>query len=283
MNARKSHSLLSILALILLSVVFSGGRLALAQDSTPEAGETPHPAHIHAGTCAELGDVVYPLEDVAAPGADATPDATPGDMGMMHDDGTPMAGDGEIVAESTTEVDAALDDILAGAHAINVHESAENIGTYIACGDLLDQPEDGELTVELEELNDSGYQGQAMLTDNGDGTTTVHVMLTMSGESAMGTPAAGSGDMGETAGTVEVMISDFAYSPAEVTIQVGESVTWTNQDSAPHTATGQDRDVLQSGTLNQGESYTQTFDTPGTYEYFCEFHPNMSGVVIVEE
>ena len=59
-------------------------------------------------------------------------------------------------------------------------------------------------------------------------------------------------------------------------------MTWTNRDSAPHTATAKDRDVLQSGTLNQGATYTQTFDTAGTYDYFCEFHPNMKGVVNVE-
>ncbi len=67
-----------------------------------------------------------------------------------------------------------------------------------------------------------------------------------------------------------------------VTVPVGGSVTWTNQDSAPHTATAQDREVLQSGTQNQGESYTQAFDTAGTYEYFCEFHPNMKGTIVVQ-
>ena len=91
------------------------------------------------------------------------------------------------------------------------------------------------------------------------------------------TPAAG----GE-AGEVAVDIRDFAYNPDPVEVPVGGTVTWTNQDSAPHTATGRDRDVLQSGTLNQGESYTQTFAEAGEYEYFCEFHPNMNGTVVVQ-
>ena len=91
------------------------------------------------------------------------------------------------------------------------------------------------------------------------------------------TPAAG----GE-AGEVAVDIRDFAYNPDPVEVPVGGTVTWTNQDSAPHTATGQDRDVLQSGTLNQGESYSQTFNEAGEYEYFCEFHPNMNGTVVVQ-
>lgn len=276
----RSHHLGALLTVF--GFLLAGAGVGFAQDATP-AAETPHPAHIHAGTCTELGDVVYPLTDVAAPDADATPDAMAGhDMGSM--DATPEAGEaemsGKVVAESTTKVEASLDDILAEDHAINVHESMENIGNYIACGNITGEPEDGELYIALEELNDSGYTGQAELVDNGDGTTTVEVKLMMSGEGEMGTPAA-SGDAAP-ADAVQVSIKDFAYNPDPVTIKVGQSVTWTNEDSSPHTATAKDRDVLQSGTLNQGDSFTQTFDTPGTYEYFCEFHPNMKGVIIVE-
>jgi len=243
-------------------------------EATPVGGgEAAHPAHIHAGTCEELGDVVFPLNDVAAldASAEATPAASPAASPAA-------AGAGDVVAESTTEVEASLDDILAADHAINVHESAKNIQNYIACGDLTGPATDGELRVELQELNDSGYTGEAHLVDNGDGTTTVTVTLMTTGGAA-GTPAAASEQ--EDAAAVEVDIQDFAYNPASATIEAGQSITWTNQDSAPHTATARDRDVLQSGTLNQGESYTQAFDTPGTYEYFCEFHPNMKGTVEV--
>ncbi|HEV2073015.1 MAG TPA: cupredoxin family copper-binding protein, partial [Thermomicrobiales bacterium] len=194
---------------------------------------------------------------------------------------SPVAGSaGDVVAESTTEVDASFEELLASEeYAINVHESAENIGNYIACGNPTGPATDGELHIDLEELNDSGYTGQAHLVDNGDGTTTVTVTLMTMGTGA-GTPAASG--QSDTAAAVEVEIKDFAYNPDPVTIKVGESVTWTNQDSAPHTATGQDREVLQSGNLDQGQSYTQAFDTAGTYEYFCYFHPDMKGVVTVE-
>jgi plastocyanin len=257
-------------------------------EATPAGGgEAAHPAHIHAGTCEELGDVVFPLNDVVALGGDVAPASTPGTMSASPEagtDGTPgaaaAAGAGEVVAESTTEVEASLDDILAAEHAINVHESAENIQNYIACGDLTGPATDGELRVELQELNDSGYTGEAHLVDNGDGTTTVTVTLMTTGGAA-GTPEAAASDQGDAAAVVEVDIQDFAYNPDPVTISIGQRVTWTNQDSAPHTATARDRDVLQSGTLNQGDTYTQTFDTPGTYDYFCEFHPNMKGTVVV--
>jgi len=249
-------------------------------EATPAgATETPHPAHIHSGTCEELGDVVFPLNDVA-------PVSTPGTMSASPEagtDGTPVASAaGEVVAESMTEVEASLDDILAAEHNVNVHESAENIQNYIACGNLTGPATDGELQIKLQELNDSGYTGEAHLVDNGDGTTTVTVTLMTTSDTAS-TPEAAQAGHGDATAAVEVNIEDFAYNPDPVTIKVGQSVTWTNQDSAPHTATAQDRDVLQSGTLNQGESYTQTFDTPGTYEYFCEFHPNMKGVMIAEE
>lgn len=180
-----------------------GSLLALpgaGAQGTPEAGdgEHVHPAHIHSGTCQELGDVVFPLEDVTAGNVGAAPVASPDVMGTPMAEGTaevgmsgtPMAGSdmqGEIVAMSTTDVEAALDDILGAEHAINVHESAENIGNYIACGDITGEATDGMLVIQLEELNDSGYTGEATLTDNGDGTTTVTVVLYEGGGSA--TPA----------------------------------------------------------------------------------------------
>lgn len=249
-----------------LGLLLFGGGLGLAQDATPAAG-VAHPAHIHSGTCDTLGDVVFPLDDVTDVDAAATP--------------APAAAGASASAQSTTTVEVALDDVLAAEHAINVHESAENIGNYIACGDVTGEPTDGMLEIELLELNGSGVTGTAVLMDNGDGTTEVTILLMAPG--AVSTPAADSGagaDAGASEVTVE--IADFAFNEASVTIPVGGSVTWTNNDAAPHTATAQDREVLQSGTLNQGDSFTQVFDTPGTYEYFCEFHPNMSGTVIVE-
>jgi len=94
-----------------------------------------------------------------------------------------------VAAQSITDVDVALEDILADDHAINVHESVENIQNYIACGDVTGEVEDGELAIELQELNDSGITGGALLTDNGDGTTTVTVTLVdVNDAEAMGTP-----------------------------------------------------------------------------------------------
>ena len=277
MDHRRFAPIALIVAVFLLMAGFFVNAGAQGTVATPaagdQAGEAPHPAHIHTGTCDTLGDVVYPLNEVAAPEMAADIASTPV--------ASPVADSGGVVAESTTIVEVSLDDIISGGHAINVHESMENVQNYIACGDVTGSAVGGQLSIDLNELNDSGYMGQAALQDNRDGTTTVTVVLSRSDPSGMGTPAA-SPVTGSTEESVAVEINGFAFSPASVTIPVGGSVTWTNIESAPHTATAQDRAVLQSGTLEQNASFTQTFTTAGTYEYFCEFHANMTGTVIVE-
>ncbi|NPE31550.1 cupredoxin family copper-binding protein [Methanococcoides sp. SA1] len=81
--------------------------------------------------------------------------------------------------------------------------------------------------------------------------------------------------------TVEVMIEDFKFAPKEIRISVGDTIKWTNLDTAPHTATD-NNDMFDSGTLEKGESFSMTFDEAGTYDYICTIHPWMEGTVIVE-
>ncbi len=96
----------------------------------------------------------------------------------------------------------------------------------------------------------------------------------------------GGGDPGAN----EVFMQAIAFNPMEITIQVGESVTWTNQDIVPHTATSGnpgDADlgsIFQSALLFQGQTFTKTFDAAGEFVYFCEVHPGMmrDAKVIVE-
>lgn len=74
--------------------------------------------------------------------------------------------------------------------------------------------------------------------------------------------------------TASVAIRGFAFSPGNLQVPVGAKVTWTNDDSAPHTATAKDGS-WDTGILNQGQSVTITFDKPGDYTYYCKVHPNM--------
>ncbi|MGI8998710.1 MAG: cupredoxin domain-containing protein, partial [Candidatus Limnocylindria bacterium] len=79
-----------------------------------------------------------------------------------------------------------------------------------------------------------------------------------------------------------VAIEDFLFSPEDLTIEVGDTVTWTNLDSFSHTATSTSGPAsFDSGDLATGATFSFTFDTAGTYEYFCEIHPNMIGSITV--
>jgi len=79
---------------------------------------------------------------------------------------------------------------------------------------------------------------------------------------------------------VKISIINFQFTPAEVTIAPGESVTWVNDDGAPH---GLEYHDGSSGKdlLLPGASYNRRFDQPGTYDYNCSVHPYMMGRVIV--
>jgi plastocyanin len=77
-----------------------------------------------------------------------------------------------------------------------------------------------------------------------------------------------------TDSTASVAIRGFDYSPRDLVITVGTSVTWTNYDNAPHNSTDRAR-TWDTGVLLQGEHKTLRFDEPGTYEYFCIYHYDM--------
>jgi amicyanin len=79
-----------------------------------------------------------------------------------------------------------------------------------------------------------------------------------------------------------VGISGFVFVASDLKVKVGDTVTWTNNDSAPHTVTADDGKTFASPTLSQGGTFSFTFTTPGTFAYHCAVHPSMKGVVVVE-
>ncbi|MEE4193519.1 MAG: plastocyanin/azurin family copper-binding protein [Halieaceae bacterium] len=83
-------------------------------------------------------------------------------------------------------------------------------------------------------------------------------------------------------GTKSVSIRGMQFGSGNIEIKVGESVTWTNQDGMPHTVTSDDGS-FGSSALNASNAFTHSFDKPGTYSYYCQYHPNMKGVVTVTE
>lgn len=269
MHQRRHRGLATALA---VAGLMAAGLTGAAQHATPAHGSADaHPAHIHVGTCDNLDpNPTFPLADVA-------PAATMSDGAADEAAAIP-------VERSVTTVEATLEDLRTGGYAINVHQSAEDIGTYIACGSLRGTTdESGQLVVGLGELNDSSHSGVAVLGEEG-GQTSVTVYLTErhAGDVEAAASASTGDDTEAATEAVMVNIQDFAYIPDPVEVPVGATVTWTNSDAAPHTATAQDRDVLQSGTLDQGESFSQTFAEAGTFDYFCEFHPDMKGTIVVQ-
>lgn len=85
----------------------------------------------------------------------------------------------------------------------------------------------------------------------------------------------------------EVTAFIYAFFPTTLTVEAGTTVTWTNNDEAEHTIVAQDSsfssEPLQTTLINPGDSFSQTFDTPGTYPYFCSIHPAMRGTIEVTE
>lgn len=284
------------------------GLVALAQDR----GEAPHPIHVHAGTCLELGDIVEPLGDVAP----------------LSEGEAQGAASAVPVEQSRTEIALPLADILAAPHAINFHRSAQAIAEYIACGDIGGRLDGDTLTIGLQEMNGSDFSGVAILEEDGP-ETEVTVYLFEEGTSvareqppaaeaqetataepaatdeataeatpepeeapeAEETPEAGQAPAAEATEEAEaaapagdeiaVDIQNFAFSPDPIAIAVGDTVTWTNQDGVPHTATGEGG-AFQSGAIAPGDSFGHTFEEAGEFPYFCEFHPGMAGTVVVE-
>ena len=81
--------------------------------------------------------------------------------------------------------------------------------------------------------------------------------------------------------TMEVTIDNFTFGPAELTVKVGTTITWTNRDDIPHTVVSTDK-VFKSKVLDTDAQFSFTFSTPGTFTYFCSIHPKMTGKVVVQ-
>jgi plastocyanin len=265
--------LIALVAILTLGMVTLGAATGAFAQATPSpaAGAASHPAHIHNGTCATLGDVVQPLSDVSE---------------QAINNGTPMAGTEQVgspnaipVHSSVTTVQMAFQDIVGGEHAINVHESAENIQNYIACGDVGGTMiGETDLLFGIAPLNNSGYSGVGSLHDNGDGTTTVYVYLTQAGQGGAATPQASpaaspvGGQTGDTqAGANAISLVDIAFEPNELTIAADTDVTITvtNNGALPHTFTLPDQGI-DTGELAAGASADVTINLPaGEYRFIC--------------
>jgi plastocyanin len=79
-----------------------------------------------------------------------------------------------------------------------------------------------------------------------------------------------------------VSIDNFTFSPPKLTVKAGTTVTWTNKDDIPPGIAATGNAFARSNALDTDNSYSFTFTTPGTYQYFCYIHPHMTGTIVVE-
>jgi plastocyanin len=104
-------------------------------------------------------------------------------------------------------------------------------------------------------------------------TTASTTTSTTEGSTTTAAPDAASGDA--------VSIKDFTFNPKDLRVAAGTKVTWTNDDTTTHTATGDD-DEFDTGDLAPGDSGDFTFEQAGTFTYHCNIHPTMKATITVK-
>jgi plastocyanin len=226
-----------------------------------------HPAHTQTGTCQQPGEIVSTLSPVSSTyDVDGTPMMVPGPVGSP---------DGIEIEYSSTTLPVALAQILEGQYVVDVKVSEDDQTHSVACGAIGGlMLGTSDLPFGIAPVDSSGHYGTGWLHDNGDGTTTLAVTLIYVGSTA--TPTAGA--------TIPVSIENFAFSPSTIAARAGDVIVFTNNDTVPHTVTQSGAsDGFRSDPIAPGTTYTLTIDEPGTYEFFCEFHPAMTGTILASE
>lgn len=103
--------------------------------------------------------------------------------------------------------------------------------------------------------------------------------------SAAPSPSSSAGGQSSSAGASNdnVVIKNFAFTPATVQVTTGATVTWMNSDSAAHTTTADKSSAMawDSGSLSQNQTYAVTFTKPGSYSFHCAIHNYMTGTITV--
>jgi len=111
-------------------------------------------------------------------------------------------------------------------------------------------------------------------------TTVVVAMAFGLSRSSQARPAANGQNTSN--GQYQVKIDNFSFGPAALTVPVGATVTWTNQDDVPHNIRSSEGNILKSPVMDTDQKFSYTFTKAGTYPYYCGIHPKMTGKVIVQ-
>ena len=116
------------------------------------------------------------------------------------------------------------------------------------------------------------------------GTLTFSILLSVHGQTPTNMQPMGHETAAKEAAGTQVVIDNFSFTPAAITVAPGTQVTWTNRDDIPHTVVSTDKDKkIKSKALDTNDTFSFTFTDPGTYDYFCSLHPKMTAKIIVEK
>ena len=261
MKTSRGGAFFLALSLAALGGSFLGTAGGQAQEASP-----PRPSHIHIGDCDELGEVVQPLNSLTVP------------VGAVSGN-----SDAVIAEAAFTNIPQSLDELLAEDHALKVHLSADQIQTYLACGDIGGVADaDGALIVGMKELDDSGYAGIAYLVPAANGSTSISVMIAQvigngTDAAAEEAPAEGATPAATSATDaspqlVDVSLTNFAIEmPTELAAgQVRFNIF--NNGAAPHSFVLEGEGVRKTlaNVLQPGDSARLNADlAPGVYTIFC--------------
>jgi plastocyanin len=233
-----------------------------------------HPAAIRGGSCGTDVDDVFSLNDAGSGKMTDGKAMTPGDwIGSSRD---------RVVGSSETSIDAKLTDFDAKPYSIVVYKSDNPADGLVACGDIGGPLVGDDLMVGLDPVDNSGDVGIATLHPDGDKIVVTLYTFVLSNDLA---PSSQTGS--STASTVDINIvgrsgGNWQFDPATVTVPAGTTVKWTNKTEIAHTIQSGDINFDDSGPLEPGASFTETFDKPGTFSYSCGPHPWMTGTITVE-
>jgi plastocyanin len=79
---------------------------------------------------------------------------------------------------------------------------------------------------------------------------------------------------------IKITIDNFTFTPNDLKVKIGDTVTWTNHDDIPHTVVSAGK--FRSKTMDTDDHFSFTFTSAGDYKYFCSLHPHMTGMIKVE-
>ena len=85
-----------------------------------------------------------------------------------------------------------------------------------------------------------------------------------------------------SAKTINISIINFTFNPGVISINRGDTIIWTNNDSVPHQIKGDNLSNLGGQVMSNGQTYSYTFNDTGTFAYHCNIHPSMTGSIIVK-